>query len=812
MFRNYFLIALRNLKKNVLYSLINIAGLSVGLASAILIFLYVQHELSADRHLSHYDELYRIGIEVGIGGPPIKAGISSYPAGPDMVANFPEVTDFVRIFTMNFVASEHLVEYDGNALYEKGVLLVDSNFFNLFDHPAVYGDPVASLRHNNLAVLTRSTAERIFGPGNPVGRTFRFDRQHNIEVGAVIEDIPDNAHLKFRMLLFWNSLGQMLADQATTAESYFSNNLFTYVRAEQDLTTPEFIAKVDEFVQKHIVEELDLIEAGAFYRLHFRPVKGLYFSKEEVYEPDNPETIPAKGDRMFVSIFITIAIFLTSIAAINYMNMAIARSARRSKEVGVRKALGASRQSIVRQFLSESLLYAFAAFIFALLWVEISLPFFNNLLIKNLSFSIFSDLQFALWVLALVLFTGLLSGSYPAFYLSGFRPVDVLKQKFNLSDRNLFLRKTLVGMQFTISIFMIIATFVVLQQLVYMHNKDMGFQADNVLTLNLTDIDPDRRVGLKNEMKQLAGIEAASLSHNLPGPLSSLQKWGFSVETEEGFSERMTSVYHVDGHFADLYNIEVVAGRFFDPDQQTDFTDAFVINEAAARLFEWDDPVGKQINFLGSSSEGPRRVIGVVSDFQIASFNQTIEPLIMFPSENSSILSLRIVGNSPGGMLWAAEQVWNSFADNLPMRHQFMDERQRLAYQSHTKLGQLFALFAVLCILLSLMGLFGLSGFSAEQKTKEIGIRIVHGASLKNILALLYREYVWLMAVAIVIASVAAGFFTDNWLAQFAYRVQLGVSPFITAALLSFGVSLLTVGYHALRSSNANPVEALKYE
>ncbi len=812
MFKNYFLIALRNLKKNVLYSLINIAGLSVGLAAAILIFLYVQHELSADRHLSHYDELYRIGIEVGIGGPPIKAGISSYPVGPDMVANFPEITDFVRMFSMDLVTSEHLVEYDGNTLYEKGILLVDSNFFDLFDHPAVYGDPVASLRHNNLAVLTRSTAERMFGPGNPVGLTFRFNRQHNVEVGAVIEDIPDNAHLKFRMLLFWNSFDQMLAGQATTADSYLSNNLFTYVRAVKNLNTPEFITKVDEFVYEHVIRELDLHDLGGFYRLHFRPMKDLYFNKEEVYEPFNPETIPAKGDRMFVYIFITIAIFLTSIAAINYMNMAIARSARRSKEVGVRKALGASRQSLIRQFLSESLLYAFVAFIFALLYVEISLPFFNNLLIKNLSFSIFSDLRFTFPVLALVLFTGLLSGSYPAFYLSGFRPIDVLKQKLNLSDRNLFLRKTLVGLQFTISVFMIIATFVVLQQLVYMRNMDKGFQADNVITLNITDIDPDRRVGLKNEMKQLAGIEAASLSHNLPGPLSSLQKWGFSVETEEGFSERMTSVYHVDGHFADLYDIKVVAGRFFDPDLQTDLTDAFVINEAAARLFEWDDPVGKLINFLGNSDEDPRRVIGVVRDFQIASLDRNIEPLIIFPSENSSMLSLRLAGANPGGMLRAAEQVWNDFADNLPMRHQFMEERQRLAYESHTKLGQLFALFAMLCIFLSLMGLFGLSGFSAEQKTKEIGIRIVHGASLKNILALLYREYVWLMALAIVIASAAAWFFTDNWLAQFAYRIQLGVSPFLAAALLSFGVSLLTVGYHAMRSSNANPVEALKYE
>ncbi len=812
MIGNYFLIAYRALKKNLLYSLINITGLSLGLASAILIFMYVQHELSADKHLSHYDELYRIGIEVGIGGPPIKAGISSYPVGPDMVANFPEISDFVRMYSMDIMASEHLVEYGDHSLYEKGILLVDSNFFDLFDHPAIYGDPKAALLHNNLAILTKSTAERIFGPGNPVGETFRFNRQHHVEVGAVIEDIPDNAHLKFRMLLFWNSFDQMLGNQVSTADSYFSNNIFTYVRAVKNLNTPEFKTKVDDFIKEHVFTEFDAHEVSAVYNLHFRPMKDLYFNKGEVYEPFNPEIIPAKGDRMFVYIFITIAIFLTSIASINYMNMAIARSARRSREVGVRKALGASRQSLIRQFLSESLFYAAFAFLIAMLWVEISLPYFNNLLLKNLSFNLFSDLRFTAWIIGLVLFTGLLSGSYPAFYLSGFRPIDVLKQKTNLSDRNLFLRKTLVGLQFTISVFMIIATFVVLQQLMYMQNKDMGFHADNVMTLNITDIDPDRRMGLKNEIKQLAGIEEASLSHNLPGPPSALQKWGFSVETAEGFSERMTSVYHVDGHFADLFGIEVVAGRFFDPDQQTDLTDAFVINEAAAHLFEWDDPVGKQISHLGNGGEGARRVIGVVRDFQIASFDRAIEPLIIFPSENGSMLSMRLAGTSPGGMMRAAEQVWNNFADNLPMRHQFMQERQRLAFESHTKLVQLFALFATLCIFLSLMGLFGLSGFSAEQKTKEIGIRIVHGASLKNILVLLYKEYVWLMAVAIIIASAAAWFFTDNWLAQFAYRIQVGVSPFLVAALLSFGVSLLTVGYHAARSSRANPVEALKYE
>jgi putative ABC transport system permease protein len=811
MFRNYFLIALRNLKKNALYSVINIAGLSAGLAAAILIILYVDHEISADKHLTHYDELYRVGVEIGIGGPPVKAGVSSYPVGPDMVANFPEVKEFVRMFSMDAMASEYLVEYNEHSLYEKGIMLVDSNFFDLFDYSSVYGEPESALRHNNMAVITKSTAEKIFGEGNPVGKTFRFNREHNIEVGAVIEDIPDNAHLKFRMLMFYNSLDNMLGNWMVR-DSYDANNLFTYVRADPNLNTPEFMAKVDDFIRERVLDEDNDIGADYVFKLHFRPVKNLYFSKEEVYEPFNPETVPAKGNRTQVYIFITIAIFLVIIAAINYMNMAIARSARRSREVGVRKVLGADRQSLIRQFMSESLLYSFMAFIFALLLVEISLPFFNNLLIKNLSLNLFDDFGFTVRIVLLVLFTGLLSGSYPAFYLSGFRPADVLKQKINLSNSNLFVRKTLVGLQFTISVFMIIATLAVLQQLVYMRSKDNGFQADDIMMLNVSDIDSDRRVGLRREMQQLAGIEAAGLSHNIPGPFSSLQKWGFSVETEDGFSDRISSVYQVDGHFADLYGIEVVDGRFFDPEQQTDFVNAFVINEAAVRLFGWDDPIGKQIRHLGNQDADARRIIGVVRDFQIASIDHAIEPLIMFPIENGSMLSLRVSEGSIGSVLQAAEEVWNDFAGNLPMRHQFMQERQRLAYEGYTKLGQLFALFAALCIFLSLMGLFGLSGFSVEQKTKEIGIRIVHGASLKNILAMLYNEYVWLMAVAVVIASFAAWFFVDNWLAQFAYRIQLGVLPFLAASILSFGISLLTVGYHAFRSSRTNPVEALKNE
>ncbi len=811
MIKNYLLLAWRNFRKNMLYSVINVLGLSIGLASAIIIMLFVQHELAADRHHENQDMIYRVGIEIGIGGPPLKAGISSYPAGPDLRDNFPEIDDFVRMFSMDLVSSEILVQYNENSLYERGVLLVDSNFFDLFTHPAVYGDPVASLRHNNLAVLTKSTAERIFGPVDPVGKYFVYDKEHNVEVGAVIEDIPDNSHFKFRMLMNWRSLDGLISD-GMMADSYFTNNFFTYLLANQNLNTPEFDAKLENFVHDHILSEFSEHGVDGTFRMHLRPMKDLYFLKDEVYEPFNPEEIPAKGDRVFVYIFITIAIFLLSIAAVNYMNMAIARSSKRSKEVGVRKVLGADKTSLIRQFLSESLLVSFVAFLLALLWVELFLPVFNQLMIKNLSFDILLDLRFSAIVLLLVIFTGLLSGSYPALYLSGFKPVEVLKQQISLSDKNLLVRKLLVGFQFTISVFMITATLVVLQQLFFMRNKDLGYETDRIVILNLHDLEAQQREHLKNDLKQLAAVQQVSLSSNIPGPGISLQQWGFQIEMEDGFAERMTGVYHTDPSFAEVYGLEVVDGRFFDPDLSTDLSESFVINETAVRMFGWDDPIGKQIRHFGDQNDAARRVIGVVKDFHVAPFEQTITPLIIMPVSQGPQLSVKLAPDAGPGILQVIERTWRDFAGVLPMRHQFMAERHYLSVQSHDNLGRLFATFAALCVFLSLMGLFGLAGFSAEQKTKEIGIRVVHGASTLNILHLLYKEYLWLMLVAIAIASALAFYFVDSWLANFAYRIGLSPIPFLLSGVIAVVVSLITVSYHAVRSSGINPVKALKYE
>ncbi len=811
MIKNYLRVAWRNFRKNFLYSVINVLGLSVGLASAIIILLYVQNELSVDRHHEHYESLYRVGIEIGIGGPPLKAGISSYPVGPDLKDNFPEIDDYLRMFAMDIMSPEILIQHEGNSLYEKGVLLVDSHFFDFFTHPVVYGDPVASLRHNNLAVLTQTTAERIFGPGDPVGKHFVFNKEHHVEVGAVIEDIPDNSHFKFRMLMYWNSLDGML-HQGMVGDSYFHNNFFTYLLANQDLNTPEFDGKLEAFIQDRVFSELAEHNLEGTFKIHLRPIKDLYFLKDEVYELFNPEIIPAKGDRVFVYVFITIAVFLLAIASVNYMNMAIARSSKRSKEVGVRKVLGADRSSLIRQFLTESLLISFVALFLALLWVELFLPVFNQLMIKNLSFGLFFDLRFTGLVLMLMIFTGLLSGSYPALYLSGFRPVDVLKQQVRLSDRNLFVRKLLVGFQFTISVFMIIATLVVVQQLFYMRDKDLGYKTERIVILNAYDLEDQQRESLKSEMEQLAMVETASLSSNLPGPGIGIQQWGFQIEMEDGFSERMTGVYHVDPSFADVYGLDIVDGRFFDPDQITDFSESFVINEAAVRLFGWDDPVGKRIRHLGDGNGGRRKVIGVVKDFHVASFEQHIAPLIIMPVEQGPQLSVKLQPDAGRGVLQAMEKIWHDYVEYLPMRHQFMDERHYLSIQSHENLGRLFAIFAVLCVLLSLMGLFGLVGFSAEQKTKEIGIRVVHGASTLNILHLLYKEYLWLMLVAIAIASAGAFYFIDSWLANFAYRIGVSPVPFLLSGLIAVLVSLLTVSYHAVRSSGVNPVEALKHE
>lgn len=811
MIRNYLSIAWRSFRKNMLYSVINVFGLSFGLASAIIIMLYVQHELAADEHHANHERLYRVGIEIGIGGPPVKAGISSYPAGPDLKNNFPEIDDYLRMLSMDLILSETLIQYEDNSLYEKGILLVDSNFFDFFTHPAVYGDPAASLRHNNLAVLTQSTAERIFGPGDPVGKNFLFNKEHHIEVGAVIEDIPDNSHFKFRILMYWSSLDGVIS-QNMMSDSYFMNNFLTYLLANQDLNTPEFNVKLETFVQDNILADFAEHVPDGSFKLHLRPMKDLYFLKDEVYEPFNPEETPAKGDRVFVYIFITIAIFVLSIAAVNYMNMAIARSSRRSKEVGVRKVLGADRTSLIRQFLTESLLVSLIALVLALLWVELFLPVFNQLMVKNLSYGLLLDLRFTAIVLLLVFVTGLLSGSYPALYLSGFRPVEVLKQQIRLSDRNLFARKMLVGFQFAISVFMIIATLVVVQQLFFLRNKDLGYETEGVMILNIHDLAPPQRENLKNEISQMAIVEQVSLSSNIPGPGITLQQWGLQVETDDGFAERMVAVYHADPLFADVYGLEIVDGRFYDPELRTDFSESFVINETAARLFGWDDPVGKRIRHLGDAADEGRRVIGVVKDFHLAPFEQQIMPLVIIPAEQGTQLSIKLRPDAGQGVLSGIENLWHDVAGFLPMRHQFMNERHYLSIQSHENLGRLFATFAALCVFLSLMGLFGLAGFSAEQKTKEIGIRVVHGASTINILNLLYKEYLWLMLIAIAVASAAAFYFVDSWLANFAYRIGISPVPFLLSGLIAIAVSLLTVGYHAIRSSGINPVEALKYE
>ncbi|TVQ20514.1 MAG: ABC transporter permease, partial [Bacteroidetes bacterium] len=451
MFSTYLVTAFRNLLKGKLYSAINILGLSMGLAVVIMILLYVRHELTADRHHEHYDELYRVGIEIGIGGPPVKAAVSSYPVGPALQEHFPGVTDFVRFGSLDMMLSDALVEYNDNALYERGILLVDSNFFDLFTHPVVYGDPEAALRHNDVAVLTRSSAERIFGPGNPVGKQFILAQEFNIEVGAVIEDIPQNSHLKFRILLYWNSLNQLTA-RSMSSNSFFDNNVYTYLRSDSDLNTPEMQQKLDAFIEERVLAGEPIENMELVYRLNLNPLSDLYFLKGELYEPANPESIPAKGNRMFVFVFITVAVFLSVIASINYMNMAVARSGRRSKEVGVRKVLGADRGSLIWQFLSESMLTVVIALLIALLWVELLLPVVNHLLMKDLAFTaLLFDWRMMGAVLLLTLITGLFSGSYPAFYLSHFRPSDVLKSQAALSDRNLLIRKVLVGLQFTIS-------------------------------------------------------------------------------------------------------------------------------------------------------------------------------------------------------------------------------------------------------------------------------------------------------------------------------------------------------------------------
>jgi len=797
MFKNYLKIAFRNITRQKTYSLINIVGLAVGLACFILVILYVRYEFSYESQHTNADNIYRINVVQQHPKGAFRLNNSMVPLGTTLKEELPEVKSFTRM--ENFGRS--LISYKDKKIAETNIVFTDQGIFDLFTIPIIKGDINRALKEKFSVVLTQSTANKYFGDQNPVGQTILFDNEISLSVTAVIEDFPANTNLTADFLVSFNTLKDVIGDGFMN--NWVTTRLITFILLPDNPNILELEKKITDVMNTHSSTEVKrTLELEQFSRIH------LY------------SDVSVSGDINNIYMFLAIGILILIIASINFMNLSTARSARRANEVGLRKVVGAKYGQLVRQFLGESLLISFLAMLIALLIVDLILPVFKELTNQELFFPALGDLSFYGLLIIITISVGFLSGSYPAFYLSGFKPVSILKGKQGSGKSNSNLRRILVVSQFSIAIALIIFTMSIRSQLNYMLNKDLGFQKDQIITLPINDGELQKDISaFKQALLANPNIKAVSGSMLLPSRIGM-----YNNVTWEGAGENESIALiqnKVDYDFIDLYEIEIVKGRNFSSDYSTDLLDynrkdltgAVLLNEEAVRRFGWKDPIGKKVIQTYGTQRSYFNVVGVFKDFHFSSLRNKIRPLNFFLRTSSlRTISIKIEPGDIPNTIAHIQQMWNTFNPGNPFEYNFLDESFDRYYQSEEKLQQLFGYFSLLSIFISCLGLFGLAAFATEQRTKEIGVRKVLGASISNIVLLLSREFTLWILIANVIAWPLAWFFVNSWLDDFAYRTNIEWWVFLLAGGSALIIALLTVSSQAIKAAVSNPVEALHYE
>lgn len=808
MFKNYLLTAIRNITSSPFYAFLTILGLTVGLAAFIFILIYVHDEITYDRHHENYERIYRLESDFTIGSKHDKFAIVPIPMGPALKLEFPEIEQFVR-FTS---ADNALIRYKDKEYYEDAFFFTDSTIFDVFTHETVHGDLNRSLTEPNTIVLTRKIASKYFGKDNPVGQVLESGGGRQYKVTAVIEDLPENSHLKFEALLSAATLAREAGEEEFNSMepgNFWNIGAYTYVMLSEHSSIERIHEKFPAFYDKYMKSVGDQFNAS--FNLMTTPLADVHLTS--TLAADLPT-----GNMAYVYIFSIVAFFMLLLAAINYMNMATARSAKRSREVGMRKVMGAQRGQLVAQFLIESVLLSAFALILSLLLVYLLMPDFNNLTGKELTFGRVMETGFFLQVVGVGLLIGFISGSYPAFYLSSFMPLNVLKGITTASGKpNLLLRRGLVVFQFFIAIVMIIGTFVVSDQLNFMKNKDLGFNKENVVVMELQDSAFRSKVEVfKEKLLQNPSIEMVSNSTGIPGNIGWIQVMLLEQETE--MKEFAVILAQCDYDFVKLMEMELLQGRDFDRKMGTDDTAAVIINETAARQFGWvDEPLGKKIHYgfeMDRSGGRIMKVIGVVKDYHFVSLHNKIEPIILFISPVPRyFLSVRIKEGQLRAGLDHIEKSWTENGAQRPFDYNMLAQIQEEMYEGEEKIQLIFNITALLTVFIALLGLFGLSSFTAEQRTREIGIRKVNGASMYDILVLLNKEFFWLVIIAFVLAIPIAYWRLSIWMeTSFVYAVGIKWTSVALAGLYALIIGLLTISFHVTKAASSNPADAIKYE
>jgi len=807
MFKNLFKHSLRSLNRQKGYVAINVLGLAIGIACSLIILLFVVHELSFDKFHEKGDRIYRLVLNGKLGGQELSFSSSAAPIGPTMLKEFAEVEDFVRLNRWG----QAILKNGTQSYMESDFMEADSSFFNIFSIRLLMGDKRTALNASHTLVLSESTAKKIFGNENPMDKLLKVDNDSvPYRITGVMADIPETSHFTA------NAISSFMTNPRANDGQWLSNSFSTYLLLKPNTSAQAVDAKIPDLFKKYIGPQIqqymgisleEFLAKGNKYNMYLQALKDIHL------DPSIQQEMKPPSDPKYLTIFGSIALMIIVIAAINFMNLSTAQASKRAKEVGMKKVSGSSRGMLISQFIAESMLLTVIALVLAVLIVELSMPYFNNLLGAQLSINYLQNWFTIPGLLLFALLVGLLAGSYPAFFLSSFSPYEVLKGKIKGSMKNGKLRQVLVVLQFTISIILIVGTIIMFRQITYMTNKDLGFKKEQLVVIPRAEAIGGKVKAFKDALHKIPGVVKVASSTAVPGHGNNNN--GYLMEGREQETFLMQTCW-VDYDYLETYGHPMVTGRFFSEEFPTD-KEACVVNESVVKQYALANPLTNR--FIPPAEDPSKReympIIGVVKDFNFESLQTKINPHVFrFKKEgfNWGYITIRVAPNDIKRTLAGIETTWKEFTSNDPFTYFFLDEDFARLYKEEKQNAQLAVLFAILAIFIASLGLFGLTSFAVEQRTKEIGIRKTMGASIFSIFMLISKEIIVPVTISAAIAIPVTFYLANSWLQNYFYRINLGVLDFLLGFIAAIVVALATISYRTIKAAKANPVDSLLYE
>ena len=803
MLKNYFKTALRNFKKNKVFSFINIIGLAIGLTCFVLIAVFVHDEMSYDTYANNAKDIYRVNLNVTGNGDVAVYPNVDFAVGEGMKNAFPEIKDFTRLSP-----ATDFVKYNDKQFKENKLAFADRNFLQMFAIPLLDGSNKEALVQPNSIVISKAFAKKYFGDENAIGKSLTFVLNKAVfKVTGIFDKVPVNSHFHFDAFLSLSTLHVL-------NPTWSNIGVFTYLKLNKNVDVKKLEAKFPQLVAKYIVPEIQhdmgvsLAEAQKSvntYVFSLQPLTDIHLHSHTKYE------LESNGDIQYVYIFSVLALFILLLACVNFTNLSIARSVKRAREVGVRKVMGSGKLQLIKQFLSESVLMSFCAMLLSIVLIFVFLPYFNQLSGKQISIGYFLNYRFILVMLGLIFFVGIVAGIYPSFFLSSLNPIKILKGSLYIGSNKNGLRNSLIIFQFFVSTTLIISTIIVYQQLNYMQNKKLGYDKEQVLFLPEGRLMGEQQDAFKQKLLQDSRVVAASISSSVPGSNDFMDGTQVNPENESGNgTEIHMNIYHVDYDYVKTLGMHIKQGRYFSKGFVSD-SDGVVINQTAVNELGWNkvNPINRTIV---RSAKQKFKVVGVVEDFNYTSAKQKIAPLMMMMGKNYGGVIIKIKTNDVTGFLNDLKTKWDSFNPQGPLSYSFLDDNFKNLYTSELRTQQIFSAFAVIAIIIATLGLFGLSAFVIEQRTKEIGIRKVLGASVPNVLLLVSKDFLSLVIIAFIISIPITYWAMYKWLENYAYRIHISIGVFAAAGITAVLIALITISFQAVKAALANPVKSLRSE